>query len=150
MKIKLLAVILAGLFLAADEGPAEKAKKELDALQGTWNGVSAEENGQPLPKADAEGMQLIIKGDKYTLKLKGEEFEQGTLKLDPAKTPKAIDIKITSGDDKGKDQFGYYELEKDTLKLNVAGPGKQRPKEFGAKAGSEASIFVFKRPKEVG
>src|SRR5436190_18718973 len=151
MKTKLFAVVLAGLagclLVAADEGPAEKAKKELDAIQGTWNGVSGEENGMALDKATAEAMQLIIKGDKYTLKIQGNEVEQGTLKLDPSKTPKAVDIKITSGEDKGKDQFGFYEVEKDTLKLNVARPGKERPKDFGAKAGSEASLFVFKKPK---
>lgn len=148
MKMKLFAVVLAGLLLGADEGPEDKAKKELDALQGTWNGVSAEEQGQAVPKADAEAMQLVIKGDKYTLKIQGNEIEQGTLKVDPAKTPKVIDIKITSGEDKGKEQLGFYEVEKDTLKLNVSKPGKARPKEFGAKG--EASMFVFKKPKEVG
>ncbi len=150
MKTKLMMIVATGLLMAADDSPADKAKKELEALQGTWNGVSAQENGQAVPEANAKSMQLIIKGDKYTFKLEGREFEQGTLKVDPTKKPKTIDIKITMGDDKGKDQPGYYELEKDTLKICVPSPGKPRPKEFGAKPDSGANLFVFQRPKDVG
>lgn len=150
MKTKLLMIVAAGLFLAADEGPADKAKKEMEALQGTWKGVSAEGNGQTAAKDDAESMELIIKGDKYTFKMRGAAPEEGTLKIDPAKAPKTIDIKIATGEDKGKEQLGLYELDKGKLRLCVSTAGKPRPKEFGAKAGSDLHLFVFQRPKDVG
>ena len=149
MNTKLLVIVAVGLFLAADDGPNEKAKQELEALQGTWNGVSAQENGQAVPEANAKAMQFIIKGDSYTFKLNGQEYEQGALKVDPTKKPKTIDIKITKGEDKGKEQLGFYELDKDTLKLCVPAPGKPRPQEFGAKAGSEANVLVFQRSHDV-
>src|SRR5262245_31813803 len=117
MKTKLMMIVAAGLIMAADDGPADKAKKELEALQGTWKGVSSDGEGGAAPKEEAESMEFIIKGGNYTFKVKGAEIEQGTLKVDPSKKPKTIDIKITTGDDKGKEQLGIYELDKDKLKL---------------------------------
>jgi hypothetical protein len=47
-----------------------------------------------------------------------------------------------SGDDGGGK--GIYELNGDTLKSCVASPGKERPTEFSAKAGSGHTLRVFK------
>jgi uncharacterized protein (TIGR03067 family) len=148
MKTTLLAFLAAGLLFAADEAPNEKVKKEIDALQGTWRGVSAQDEGKALDEDTAKKMEIIIKGDKYTFKVAGEEQEQGSIKLDPAAKPKTIDLKITSGMDKGKSQAGVYELEKDTLKICLPPPGKDRPKALEGKGAN--SLYVFKRPKEIG
>lgn len=148
MKMKLLAIVAAGLFLAADDAPNEKVKKEMDALQGTWKGVSAQESGQALEETQAKSLELIFKGDKYTFKIGGEEQETGTIKVDPNAKPKTIDLKIMTGMDKGKLQQGLYELDKDTIKICLGQPGKDRPKAVEAKEG--ASVYVFKRPKEIG
>ena len=51
---------------------------------------------------------------------------KGTLKIDPSKKPKTIDMTITEGrrdEDKGKELHGIYELEKDALKWSTSEPG---------------------------
>jgi uncharacterized protein (TIGR03067 family) len=146
-------LVVVGLLLAADtpkEDPARKelkenpSTKELKSLTGTWMAVSGEENGKEISKDDAKAFELTIKDGKYTLKIMGKEQEQGTITVDPEKKPKTIDIDITSGDDKGKSQKGIYELDGDTLKVCVARPEEERPKELAGKA---ASLWVFKRAK---
>ena len=75
-------------------------------------------------------------------------IEEGTIKLDPTKKPKAIDFKITKGTDAGKTQVGIYELDKDRFTMCVTTPGLEaRPKEVSAKEGSPNLIFVLKKAK---
>jgi uncharacterized protein (TIGR03067 family) len=151
MKQTLLAMLAIGVLVAAD-GTKDDPKKDQtttkNPLEGTWKGVSGEFNGMAMADDEVKGMEFNVKGDQYTLKVKGEERETGTIKVDATKTPKTIDFKIASGDDKGKNQVGIFEVEKDTLKLCVAIPGQNdRPKEMSAKAGTMQILFVLKRAK---
>jgi uncharacterized protein (TIGR03067 family) len=150
MKTRMLVAVAVALLLAADETKNDAAKKDLEAIQGSWVGVSGEEDGKAVPEGAAKAMELIIKGDKYTFKVNGEEMEQGTLHLDPAQKPKALDLKITKGDDKGKSQKGLYQIEDGKLKICVSAPEKDRPKELSGKAGNKANLYVFQRSKNVG
>ncbi len=77
----------------------------------------------------------------------GEKVIQGTSEIDPTRKPKTIDFMTTEGDDKGKIVLGIYELGDDTRKLCYAQPGKDRPSEFSAPAGSGHTLVVFKREK---
>src|SRR5436853_226330 len=96
-----LAVAGASLLLAAG-APQEKdkgAKKtDKDLIQGTWTAVSGEAEGEDLGEdmVKQAGITLTVKDDKYTFKSVKSE-EDGTLKLDPAKKPKELDIMILSG-----------------------------------------------------
>lgn len=147
MRLRLLAVLAAGLLVAADEkGQTDAAKKDLKAIEGTWKAVKGEEGGKALA-AEIKNYELVIQGDKYTLRVAGEEREQGTLKLDPAKKPKAMDLKITKGDDQGKDQYAIYEVEGDRFTICFSPPGKDRPKQMKTDAGSEQTMIVFQRDK---
>jgi uncharacterized protein (TIGR03067 family) len=67
--------------------------------------------------------------------------------VDVAKKPKTIDITFTEGPEKGKTIVGIYELEGDTYKVCINVNGKERPKEFAAKAGSGHGLEVLKREK---
>jgi uncharacterized protein (TIGR03067 family) len=147
MKTRALMILAAGLFLAADDPKKDDAKKDLDALQGKWTCVSGEVGGKPTAEEDTKGVEFTVKDDTYTVKKPGDPEEKGTIKLDPTKKPKAIDFKILEGNDKGKSQSGVYELEGDTLKLCLALPGKERPKELSTKEGSMSFLIVFKRAK---
>src|SRR5690349_15701952 len=98
MTARLLAVLALGLLVAADDKD-DAAKKDLKAIEGTWKAVKGEEKGQALKGDEIKGYEFVVQGDKYTLRVGGEEREQGTLKLDPTKKPKAVDIKITKGED---------------------------------------------------
>jgi uncharacterized protein (TIGR03067 family) len=130
-----------GLTAHADE------KDELAKFKGKWKGVSLTVDGKETPKADAEAMLLTVEGEKYMLKIGGEDVE-GTQKLDPSKTPKQIDAVRTKGDFKGDKLVGIYELTDDKFMVCFAAPGKiDRPKEFKSAAGSGNRLYVFKREK---
>jgi uncharacterized protein (TIGR03067 family) len=149
MKTRVLTILVVGLFLAADDPKKGDTKKgDLGALQGSWQCIAGENDGEPAAADDVKTYQLIVKDDIYTIKMKGKEVEQGTLKLDPTKKPKTIDVKITVGEDKGKSQLGIYELDKDSFKVCFAQPGKERPKELTSKKGSMNLSFSFMRAKK--
>jgi uncharacterized protein (TIGR03067 family) len=141
MRLQLLAVLAVGLLIAAD-APKDDAAKELKSLEGSWKLVSGESNGETIPDEALKASNLTVKGDKYTAKL-GDQNHEGTIKLDPTKKPKAMDA--TDGDNT---VLGIYELKGDEFKICIAPPGKDRPTEFSAKAGSEQILMVWKREKK--
>jgi uncharacterized protein (TIGR03067 family) len=139
-----LLVIGAGSLTADD-----KADKDQEALQGTWQFDTFNQAGQAAPAEQLKEMTFVIKNNTYTLSMGDNELETGTFKLDSGKKPKTIDLDIQSGDDKGKKQPGIYELEGDTFKVCLAFPGESdRPKELVAKADTKTVSFVFKRQKK--
>lgn len=115
---------------------------ETKLLQGTWKVSSLEVDGkvQPAEKAPKE---FIIAGK--TLKGIGPEM---TIKLDPSKKPKWIDLIFKKGD-KDFPIKAIYEVVGDELKLcmPLAVPGKefanQRPERF--ESGKTEALFKAKR-----
>ena len=143
MKLFLPSALLAGLCLAAGASQ-DAAKKDLEALQGTWSVVTLENDGTPLPPEAIKGSTFVVKGDRYTLKGGADTF-RGMLRLDPSKKPKALDATFVDDDgkDKGKAQ-GIYELAGDRLRICWR-EGDRRPAEFASKPGSGARLIVLKR-----
>jgi uncharacterized protein (TIGR03067 family) len=147
MRRSILAVLVLGLVVAADDAK-DDAKKEQESLQGVWKIVRQETNGVAASDDETKKFEFIVKGDQYTLKQDGTVIEEGSIKVEPGKKPKTIDFKITKGNDAGKTQVGIYEMDKDIFKLCVAMPGKEdRPKEISAKEGSRNLLFVLKKAK---
>lgn len=116
-------------------------------MQGSWVVASGESGGNALPDEQAKAARFVIKGDKYVYTIP-DYREEGTLKADSSKKPKAIDVKIVEGQDQGETQLGIYDLSKDTLKLCFA-PGKdnKRPKDFSTNAENDQLLLVLKREK---
>ena len=138
-------VLVIGLLLGAAPAPEDKAKKDREALQGTWRWVLSEQGGKELGD-DLRQHTLIFEKDTFAVKLGGRVIVGGRFKLDPSKSPKTIDLQITEGQDKGKAQVGVYELDGDTFKLCVARAGEtERPTTMEAKEGN--LLFEFKRDK---
>lgn len=141
--LALLTLVLCVAFVAAQDDKKDDAKKEMDKLQGTWKTDSIASMGMTVTSAQFGESTLVVKDDKYVFTLSGEK-EEGTLKIDPSKKPKTMDVVITGGQEKGKTQLGVYELEGDTLKVTVNMPGEtDRPKEMG----KGHSTFTFKKQK---
>jgi uncharacterized protein (TIGR03067 family) len=138
-------LLAAGLLLAAD-AKDDAAKKELDKFTGTWKAASMVEDGKEAPRDEVEKVSLTVKGEDYTFR-RGDAVIEGTHRLDPSKTPKAIDAVRNSGPDKGKTILGIYELTDDAYKVCFAPPGQDRPTEFASKAGSGNRLIVMKRQK---
>ncbi len=117
--------------------PASGDKKGDQALaQGDWVVVSVEKGGEKLPDEVTKSIKLTIKGDKFTLVLP-DETKEGTIKLDPTKKPKTVDVSLD-----GQTIQGLYELTKDRLKIVAGEPGQARPEDF---QGAQHAVVVFKR-----
>ena len=149
---------------------ADRADK--DRILGTWRGVAAEVDGQPMPKAMIDLMKptLTFTPDKVMGKPMGtvpkpflemavkqgmlpretatvvETGVEGVYHLDPAKSPREIDFTIL-GEVK-KTGLGIYQLDGDTLKLSLSiDPAKvsERPREFASKAGEKRVVLTLRR-----
>jgi uncharacterized protein (TIGR03067 family) len=143
-RFALLAVTL-GLVAAA---PVPEKKDELKKFEGAWVFTSWEQGGQPLPEETLRETSWSVKGNKYTFKM-GGATEEGTLKLDAAKKPAAVDLTITSGADKGKEQLGIYRIDRDGIVFCLARAGaKERPTEFAAPEGSGNMLLKIQRAKK--
>ena len=144
MRLHVLLVLAVGLLLAAD-AKEDAAKKELKKLEGTWQVVSMEMDGQKQSEDDAKQFKVIIKENKYTLKMGDNAINQGTFTIDATKKPKTIDIKPTEGDNAGQTMLGIYEQDGDTQKTCYAQPDKKRPTKFSSDDGQ--TLIVQKRQK---
>ena len=147
MKFRYLAIVTAGLLLASDGPQQGPAGPDYNKLQGAWGLVALEVNGQPLTVEKLKEARLEIRGESYDFRL-GETALALTYRLRPAETPKAIDLTIASGRNKGKTFFGIYKLEGDTYTIcRPTEPGKERPTAFATKPGSGLMLVVWKRQK---
>jgi uncharacterized protein (TIGR03067 family) len=143
-----LTLLAAGLLVAAD-AKKDDAKKDQEAIQGTWKVVAGERGGKAMDSA--KEFSMTFDKDTFTVKRGDEVAVKGTFKLDPSKSPKAIDMKIEearNAQDKGKEVRGIYELSKDGLKWCSAEPGSdKRPKEFATKDGTMDMLITFEKAK---
>ena len=134
--------------LAADD--AHQVSKELQALRGTWKAVSIEAKGNLLPKERVPDFKFIIADEgKATSKSPYGDY-QATITVDPGKSPKTLDNLHVTGAQKGKKQYGIYQLDGDTWTVCMTPPGvaeASRPQDFSSKNNANA-VFVFKRLKK--
>src|SRR5207244_689594 len=129
---------------ADDKADVEKERKK---FQGTWTFESVEAGGKKLPADQFKGITVTFEGDKYAVKKGDEVVEAATQKLDPSKSPKTLDAKVTDGPNKGAVILGIYEISGDTLKVCFDPEGKKRPTEFKGVSGSQ-TLVVHKRVKK--
>ena len=153
MRISLAALYCAVGFAASGgsgtlAGDKAALEKEVRKFQGTWTFESSETGGKEGPAAELKGMTVTFEGDKYTVRKGDEVIQVGTQKLDPSKSPKAIDVTMTEGLNKGTVMLGIYEIDADTLKVCFDSQGKKRPTEFKSAPGSENFVNVHKRVKK--
>jgi uncharacterized protein (TIGR03067 family) len=112
----------------------------------TWHEMNGLRSGRD------QTMKRVITADKFplwTITKKKEVLYFGeekpfTYALDPAKKPKAIDLR--AGKDGPVVLRGIYEVEGDRLKI-CYGAG-ERPDKFAARAGSERAFIKLKRVKD--
>jgi uncharacterized protein (TIGR03067 family) len=149
MHAQVLFVLATALTLAvAADKPKEKeqAKKDLEKLQGTWVMAELEVNGALVPPEKIKGTTLVIKGDKYIVKVK-DQTHQTTFKLDPSQKPRAIDMYFPAGPDSApKLSKGVYELDGDTFKLcRHQMPGQDRPTQLGSWPNTNLFVVTWNR-----
>ena len=90
---------------------------------------------------------MKISKEEITLESPGAKFVI-KYKLDPTKTPVAIDLEITDGPQGvGSKAEGIIALDKAELKICYPAMGGARPKEFATKEDSGLHLFVLKAKK---
>jgi uncharacterized protein (TIGR03067 family) len=120
------------------------SEAELARLQGTWGTASVEVDGSPVPPHLYRDARLVVAGDRFVLfnplPDAGQRLE-GSLRLDPAKTPKELDLLL----DGGQAFQEVYELEGDTLRVCYPVRGGPRPTALNTGPGSGLSLVVYRR-----
>jgi uncharacterized protein (TIGR03067 family) len=155
MLYRILCVIAACSFFAAialadDKTADEQSAKDAKRLQGTWQAVEGEANGEKLPEEQMKELKIVFKDDEvWAVKPQGED-PKSKFKLDSAKTPKTIDVIPLDGPSKGKTMAGIYSRKKGrlTLCINIFSEDPSvRPAEFKTKENSGVILVILEREK---
>ncbi len=140
----LAATVLVGIvpwrLVAAEPKSANDAKN----LQGTWQAVDLEANGEKRPDDQMKELQIVFKGDEvFAIKPDGEG-RKVKFKLDSSKTPKAIDLiavrRIGQREDLGLESTPCKHG-KLRVCVNIFGKDTtQRPTEFKTQEGDGSGV----------
>jgi uncharacterized protein (TIGR03067 family) len=150
MKVGKLSFLLAAL-LAADSGLAMAAKvprqnnaipAELRGLQGTWNLVETDVQGQSIkPRFPT---QWIFVGNKLFLRSGNRTVPQGYVDLNSSQKPRAITLVV-----QGKPSIlGIYELR--GQKLQICASADERPSLFVADGSNVVTVLEKATAPHVG
>jgi uncharacterized protein (TIGR03067 family) len=143
MKACLAILVTIGSLTGVYGYQTDRTAKEKETLQGTWTLVRLVDGGNEQLKDDLKRRRITIKGDSYVHSIDELTFH-AVYRIDPAKTPKQMDITFEDGPQKGLTMLAIYSLDGDELK--ICG-GLTRPTEFFSKPNSEMILFVCKREK---
>ena len=124
----------------------EAAKAEIAKWQGTWRAVSMEHDGKQTPSEKLKPIKLTVEGNKYHFQ-NGDFSEHGSYRFDPSQQPKALDIVVGEGDDKGKTYLVIYKVDADELTICLESENKHRPQAFTGKEGTGCVLEVWQREK---
>lgn len=111
-------------------------------LQGNWTVVSMTVDGEPMPVDELCQMRrLTIDGTTMTQQV--GDFEVGShFRLDPAQSPKAIDVLTSDGTLINR---GIYRLEGNRLTICEAGEAGPRPQQFTSTEELRQSLTILRR-----
>jgi RNA polymerase sigma factor (sigma-70 family) len=126
---------------AADD--AAKIKAELKKFKGIWVDIYVEKGGEKEKQEKLGEHFLEFDGETFTHSHDGHVEEKGTIKLDPSKNPKEIDLEFKQGNKEGKTALGIYTWDGENLKLCFGEPGSgTRPTDFDAKPQDRFLVIV--------
>lgn len=138
------ALLIATALLLAGE---DAAKADLEKLQGIWQLVAMEAEGDAMPADELGDRKAVYEGNRLSLRSGETVRRRGIITLNPSRSPKAMNTWDQDGPYQDQTVPGIYELEGDTLKICFARPGQERPKTFTTKMGTGVLYCVYKRQK---
>jgi len=123
--------------------------EELEKLQGEWNVVFLEVEGLvPAPHTYA-GAKIVIDGDQFTSIAMGATYG-GKIAVDAGTDPKTFRMTFTDGPEKGKTNFGIYELDGNRWRICLTITGGAAPTEFATSPRSGRALETLDREKHAG
>jgi uncharacterized protein (TIGR03067 family) len=140
-----LAMVVLATALATGAAGQENSRSDREKLQGAWTCVYMERNGKAIPVEKYRDGRLVMEGDTFTYTDRKHLVSRGIRKLDPTKSPKALDDTHAEGVFKGRTYLGIYELNDDTFKTCNGSFGQPRPTSFVTTPGSGLLLVVYKR-----
>jgi uncharacterized protein (TIGR03067 family) len=122
---------------------------ELRSLQGTWITTKYFMGNQYVPEEFLPLFQRVITDDTMTVKFAGKVTGSNTIRIDPTKSPKVLDIIIGNGEGKGRVIPCIYDLQGDTLKICAPARNNSRPTDFTIpKQGERWVVHLRREPKK--
>jgi uncharacterized protein (TIGR03067 family) len=151
MRRSLCLLAACGLLIAtpsvrADDKPLPAATHELD---GTWTQTAAQGPFNDKVAGEMANLKLDIRGHTLHATYGDNKSAEARLRIVPKAEPASVDVTLTQGpeDAKGKTFPAIYRIDDDTLKIAYRDPGKERPKDFAAKAGDVYVVTFVKSTK---
>ncbi len=140
------------MILKRETSPAAQAKSDTELIQGAWISTTIEMGAKQMSESFVKNSGLTITFQGKTAVSKPHRASVffpldvvGTFQLDPAQSPKSIDIVDING---SRTIPGIYILQGDTLKLGFAVDSARvgaRPSEFTTQQGNALTVFTMKR-----
>lgn len=125
--------------------PGKKYSGDEARIQGLWDVISWTENGKVSPGGEKDPLRLEFDAKTLRFWLPGPAGRPEPYRLDPAKSPKTIDLLPGKNAGRLKPVLGIYELDGDSLKICLDPEGKERPAGFLLPKGKEYWLLILKR-----
>jgi uncharacterized protein (TIGR03067 family) len=126
-------LLLAPLVFPVVPPPGRPVSVELLEFQGAWQAAAVvNADGRPATPAELASIRLIVTGDRFTL-TKKRITVSGRFTIDPARTPKAIDVVLDARPGEPPIRLrGIYRADGATRRSCFAMPDQERPADFPA------------------
>ena len=141
--MKTLLSLSLALFALGVAGADDKDKKVDDQkkIQGKWELVRGEREGNAMDADFVKGFTLTFDGEKYEAKLADGSAEEGKFKLKSDDKPATATFTNNGGDERK----AIYKWTGEELTLCVSDRGGEKPKDFAGK--DSHMLLVLKKAK---
>jgi uncharacterized protein (TIGR03067 family) len=138
--------------LADDAKLPQDAADNPKLFEGSWKVVALEVNGRKAPPEALQGMRWSFHGSEVQFVDSAEKApSKASVKIDPGKTPKHIDLIGLEEPYKSKSMQGIFKMEKGRLVIclrTAEAAKKGRPREFMTEADSGLGMITLERVRE--
>jgi len=117
-------------------------------LQGKWQAVELETEGQPQDAKAVKAFKVGVFGDQMFFRASGTVSRRATFKLDPSTSPHTITLTLVEGETPTRTVTGIYAVENGRWKLcfpNFDQQTKMPPREFKTRRNDGLILLVLAR-----